>query len=200
MEALFESVVYIVIFLWTPILEPGKPSLGIVFSCFMVCILIGQAVFQILTSRGHSITRILLIVVCLSLASIVACVYSTHPRYRHLNTSLVALLVYQFCVGLYFPAMNVLRVRVIPETHRYAIMNWFRVPINLISCAVLMLLHEDAFLHGNHLIFVVCGGLLALMLVATVKLVHIPRTPEELEEEEENSRLMMEAEHIHNIF
>ena len=126
--------------------------------------------------------------------------YSTHPRTRSLNTSLVAFLAFQFCVGLYFPAMNVLRVRVIPETHRYAIMNWFRVPINLISCAVLMLLHEDAFLHGNHLIFVVCAGLLFLMLCATVKLINIPRTPDEMDEEEEKSLLMMEAEHIHNIF
>ena len=199
-EALFESVVYIVIFLWTPILEHGKPSLGIVFSCFMVCILIGQAVFQILSSRNVSVTKILFMVVVLSILSILTCVYSTHPRTRNLNTSLVAFLCFQFCVGLYFPAMNVLRVRVIPETHRYAIMNWFRVPINLISCAVLMLLHEDAFLHGNHLIFMVCLGLLVLMLIATYQLIKIPRTQEELDQEEEKSLLMMEAEHIHNIF
>ncbi|XP_005110655.1 molybdate-anion transporter [Aplysia californica] len=199
-EALFESVVYIVIFLWTPILEPGQPSLGIVFSCFMVCILIGQAVFQILTSRGVAITKILMFVVILSLLSILTCVYSTHPRTRHLNTSLVAFLCFQFCVGLYFPAMNVLRVKVIPEPHRYAIMNWFRVPLNLISCAVLMLLHEDAFLHGNHLIFVVCLGLLGLMLLATYRLIKIPRPQEELDEEEGSGLILMETEHIHNIF
>lgn len=200
-EALFESVVYIVIFLWTPILEPGKPSLGIVFSCFMVCILIGQAIFQIISARGVPITKILLFVVILSLISIIICACSTHPRIHSLNTSLVAMLIFQFCVGIYFPLMSLLRIRVIPEAHRYAIMNWFRVPLNLISCAVLMLLHEDVFLHGNHLIFVVCGGLLSLMLLAAYKFIKTPLTQEEMEEEEGGGAvLLMEAEHVHNIF
>ncbi|KAI8781184.1 molybdate-anion transporter [Biomphalaria glabrata] len=200
-EALFESVVYIVIFLWTPILEQGKPSLGIVFSCFMVCILIGQAIFQILTSKGIPAIKILFFVNLLALASILTCVYSTHPRTRHLNASLVAFLIFQFCVGMYFPAMSGLRMRVIPDTHRYSIMNWFRVPLNLISCAVLMLLHEDVFLHGNHLIFVVCVGLLVLQLLATLKFLKTPLTQEETDEELEGAaRLLMEADHIHNIF
>lgn len=200
-EALFESVVYIIIFLWTPILQPGKPSLGIIFSCFMVCILIGQAVFQILSSKGVSISKILLGVVILSLISILTCVYSTNPKTRHLNASLVAFLLFQFCVGLYFPAMSVLRVRVIPDLHRYGIMNWFRVPLNLISCAVLMLLHEDVFLDGNYLILLVCFGLLMLMLVATLKFMKLPLSQEELEEEQGGREIfLMESEHIHNIF
>lgn len=200
-EALFESVVYIIIFLWTPVLEPGRPSLGLVFSCFMVCILLGQAVFQVAVSRKVAVTQILLTIVGVALIAVLSLVYSTHPRYKHINLSLSSLLLFQFCVGVYFPAMSILRMRVIPEVHRYAIMNWFRLPLNLISCTVLMMLHEVDYLHGNHLIFLVCAGLLSLMLVATFRFVRHPLTPGEVDQEEgEESSLIMEADHIHNIF
>ena len=195
-EALFESVIYTIIFLWTPILEPAGPSLGIVFSSFMVCILIGQAVFQILSSKGIPATIMLTVAIALALFSNLICVFSTHPESPSANASFIAFLTFEFCVGIYFPAMGYLRLRVIPDAYRYPITNWFRVPLNLISCGVLMLLHEDVFQHGNRYIFVVCVGLLCLTLVCAARLIRLPKT----EQEEEQEMMMMESEHIHNIF
>ena len=45
---------YIFVFLWTPVLDTGSPvPLGMVFSCFMVCIMVGSALFSILNQRGE---------------------------------------------------------------------------------------------------------------------------------------------------
>jgi hypothetical protein len=195
-EALFESVIYTIIFLWTPILEPSAPSLGIVFSSFMVCILLGQAVFQILSNKGVKVTTLLISATAVALLSNLVCVFSTHPKSPNPNTSFIAFLIFEFCVGVYFPAMGYLRLRVIPDAYRYPITNWFRVPLNLISCGVLMLLHKDIFQHGNRYIFVICVLLLGLTLLCALRLIRLPKT----EEEESQEVNMMESEHIHNIF
>lgn len=195
-EALVESVIYIIIFLWTPILEPGKPSLGIVFSCFMVSILAGQGLFQILSNRRIEVPLLLISSCGISLFANMLCVSSTHPGHANTNMSFIALCMFEFAVGIYFPAMGHLRSRIIPEQHRWSITSWFRVPINLISCAVLMLLHEDVFLHGNRMIFVVCSGLLFLSLLCAFRLLKLWKEDESLRQEP----VLMTSEHIHNIF
>lgn len=198
-EALYESVIYIVIFLWTPVLMPGSPSLGIVFSCFMICILSGQALFQILSSRKIGVPYILLASTAFALFANFILIFSTNPDNRKDTNSMVsffAFLIYEFGVGLYFPSMGYLRSRIIPEQHRWSLTNWFRVPINLISCVVLMLLHEDVFRHGNRMIFVVCFVLVLLAVLGTLRFLKLSKQEESLKQD----MLLMATEHIHNIF
>ncbi|KAL3841831.1 hypothetical protein ACJMK2_019930 [Sinanodonta woodiana] len=195
-EALFESVIYIIIFLWTPVLDPDKPPLGIVFSCFMVSILIGQGIFQILSSKHVPVPGLLQAAIITALVANLFCVFSTHPETRSANLSFISFLIFEISVGVYFPAMGFLRSRKIPENHRWSIMNWFRVPINLISCIVLMLLHEDVFQHGNRMIFVVCVGLLLLASLCGARIIKLSKEDENLKQEVP----LMESEHIHNIF
>jgi len=45
-QSLLESCMYIFVFLWTPVLDTGNTPLGMVFSCFMVCIMVGSALFH----------------------------------------------------------------------------------------------------------------------------------------------------------
>lgn len=47
-QSSFESIMYIFVFLWTPILDSagGGWPLGLVFSCFMVSIMIGKLCYQ----------------------------------------------------------------------------------------------------------------------------------------------------------
>ena len=199
-EALFESVIYVIIFLWTPILDHQNPSLGIIFSCFMVCILIGQAVFQILSSRSVPVPLLLLISTAIALVANLLLVFSTDPGSQtaqfRAKFSFINFLLFQLGVGLYFPSMGYLRSRIIPEAHSWSIMNVFRVPINLISCIVLMLLHEDAFQHGNRMIFVVCVCLLILAVLCAARFLNLSKQSENLRQD----TIMMASEHIHNIF
>ena len=50
---------------------------------------------------------------------------------------------------MYFPSMGYLRSQVIPEEQRASIMNWFRVPMNLITCGGLLWLHQGEAAGGN---------------------------------------------------
>lgn len=194
-ESLYESVIYIIIFLWTPVLVPGQPSLGIVFSSFMVCILIGSDLYHIGSSKNVPVTNLLLTSVVVALFANILCVISTNPARHNPSLSFISFLLFQLGVGLYFPAMGFLRNAIIPENHRMSIMNWFRIPLNLISCVVLLLLHEDVFQHGNRMIFVVCVGLQTLSLICSVRFVKIAK-----EEDLRQEPLITETEHIHNIF
>ncbi|KFU93131.1 Major facilitator superfamily domain-containing protein 5, partial [Chaetura pelagica] len=53
-QALFESIISIFIFLWTPVLDPYGAPLGIVFSSFMASSALGSSLYHLaLTSRYH---------------------------------------------------------------------------------------------------------------------------------------------------
>ena len=53
LQTVIESVMYIFVFLWTPVLMPAKPPLGMVFASFMVAIMIGSSIYTVLLSKGH---------------------------------------------------------------------------------------------------------------------------------------------------
>lgn len=77
-SALFEASMYSFVFMWSPILisaakEYGLGDLpfGMIFACFMVCIMIGSSLFSIGMQRGiscHSMLRIALILGVVSLS------------------------------------------------------------------------------------------------------------------------------------
>ena len=52
-----ESCMYIFVFLWTPVLMPTHPPLGMVFACFMVAIMIGSSLYTLLLAKGNFIHR-----------------------------------------------------------------------------------------------------------------------------------------------
>ncbi|NWS65203.1 MFSD5 protein, partial [Chunga burmeisteri] len=52
-QALFESVIYIFIFLWTPVLDPHGAPLGIVFSAFMAASMLGSSLYRLAISKRY---------------------------------------------------------------------------------------------------------------------------------------------------
>lgn len=64
-QSMFESIMYIFVFLWTPILDSSQSAspwpLGLVFSCFMVCIMIGSSMNTLLLNRNIRPATILLL-------------------------------------------------------------------------------------------------------------------------------------------
>ena len=167
-QSLFESVMYIFVFIWTPVLKPAEPPLGVVFSCFMICIMLGSSLSQVLTQKQMPAANQLGFAIAVALLANFVCVLATSATDPHHLMAFLAFLSFEVAVGVYYPTMNFLCARIIPEEHRRSIVNCFRLPLNLIACVVLMMLHNDAFLHGNRLIFVTCCALLgvAALLVA----------------------------------
>ena len=47
-------------------------------------------------------------------------------------------LVFEACVGFYFPSIGTLRSKYVPESHRSVIVNIFGIPLNLIVVSVFL--------------------------------------------------------------
>ncbi|XP_057290887.1 molybdate-anion transporter-like [Hydractinia symbiolongicarpus] len=166
-QAMFESVMYIFVFLWTPVLLPANPPLGIVFSSFMCAIWIGGSIFEYLLKRNIKSTTIISgVVYGVMFANFLASLASAnHPR-----TSFFLFLITELLCGIYFPAMGRLRSKILPAAQHSAIMNWFRVPLNTIASVVLLVLHDS---HSNvgisHMFtlcacLLLCGGVCSILL------------------------------------
>ncbi|XP_071887949.1 molybdate-anion transporter isoform X2 [Anas platyrhynchos] len=151
-QALFESVIYIFVFLWTPVLDPHGPPLGIVFSSFMAASMVGASLYRLAVS----------------------------PSQESPAESFVAFLLLELSCGLYFPAMGFLRRKAIPEKDRPGVTNWCRVPLNLLACLGLLLLHGADHGPGTRSIFSACCGLMLLALLAVVGLFSVVRHDTEL--------------------
>ena len=54
------------------------------------------------------------------------------------------------------------RSQLIPESHRATVSNWFRVPMNLMTCAALLAVNNAAVAADKRLIFAVCTVALAV--------------------------------------
>ncbi|XP_069165214.1 molybdate-anion transporter isoform X2 [Procambarus clarkii] len=168
-QSLFEANMYIFVFQWTPILGPGHPPLGMVFASFMVCIMIGSSLYALLLSKKFQAEQLLMMAVFLAIMAMSICIYSTNGN--HLYLSFVAFLILEVAVGMYFPAIGYLRSQVIPEELRAGIMNWFRVPTNVITCAGLLLVHNNTLISSTHTMFAICTGMLTIALLSNYKFI-----------------------------
>ncbi|KAL3785604.1 hypothetical protein HJC23_004752 [Cyclotella cryptica] len=108
---------------------------GWIFSTFMVCCMLGTITFSHLSNAGVSASRSLVWILALSALS---CVAMAVPFTVHSNNSSGAhtvqyagMLLYEFCIGAYYPAMGTVKGTIVPEDQRAAIYNVFRLPLNL---------------------------------------------------------------------
>jgi hypothetical protein len=67
--------------------------------------------------------------------------------------------------------MNWVRRRILPEAHHAGIINWFRVPLNIIASIVLLVLHDTHSGKGITAIFALCSVLLIVAELCMIKLV-----------------------------
>jgi len=166
-QSMFESVMYIFVFLWTPVLLPAGPPLGIVFSCFMCSIWIGGSLFEYLHKRNIPSTAIISAVVygVMLTNGLAAYASANHPR-----ISFILFIITEILCGVYFPAMGRLRAKILPGALHSTIMNWFRVPLNTIASIALLVLHDSHSNHGITHMFMLCaclllcGGLFSVLL------------------------------------
>eukprot|EP00759_Apiculatamorpha_spiralis_P042693 PhF_6_TR40583/c0_g1_i1/m.60855 len=170
-QALFEGSMYVFVFLWTPTVTPkGKgttldpadiPPYGLIFACFMVCIMIGGAAFGLLTSASSSNSSMdgtsptsnsdmsddshgaAAVVIVESLPNVIhssaaGCflVIAFSLAYDQDGgapvTSYLTFLLYEVTVGVMYPAYATIRSTHLSDETRAAVMSLFRVPLNLL--------------------------------------------------------------------
>lgn len=197
-QSLFESVMYTFVFLWTPILEPLQPPLGIVFSCFMLCIMIGSSVHSLLVARNCTAEYSLHNSCLLALTAFVLSAGATgmvflYPHYvgRYSLVTFIAFLLYEIAVGMYFPAIGYLRSQIIPEQYRASIANWYRVPMNIFTCMSLLWLKNVTQIRKEY--FDTTVSSLKVFLMCIISLLVAIMLCKLFKRENENVKLIMES-------
>eukprot|EP00062_Callorhinchus_milii_P025011 gi/632985529/ref/XP_007909732.1/ PREDICTED: molybdate-anion transporter [Callorhinchus milii] len=181
-QSLFESVVYIFIFLWTPVLSPYQPPLGLVFSCLMAAGMIGSSLYRVATSKRYHLQplHVLCLSVLMAFFALFMLTFSTSPGQERPSESFLAFLLIELACGLYFPSMGFLRNKVIPEKEQAGVMNWLRVPLNLLACLGLLILHDSDNQTGTRNMFAICSGLMLTALLAVVSFFSVVKNDAEL--------------------
>lgn len=188
-QALFESVLYVFVFLWTPVLEPHGPPLGIVFSCLMAASMAGSALFRLATSAPYRLqpAHLLGLATLLALFSFFMLTFSTVPGQPKPRESFLAFLLLELACGFYFPSVSFLQGRVIPVERRAAVLACFRLPLYLLACLCLLALHGEVSGAGagetgggtRHM-FVGCTGMMLAALFAAVSFFTLGRNDADL--------------------
>jgi MFS transporter, MFS domain-containing protein family, molybdate-anion transporter len=169
-QSCFESAMYLMVFSWTPALQAasdagGKGEIphGMIFSSFMVAIMIGSSIFTYLLKLQpiELFSRNLYVVA-------VACFTITVVSPRVFDVYL-ALIIFEIVCGVYFPAMGTMRAKYVPEETRSAIMNFLRVPLNVIVCVTLYVNVQNA------LVFQICAGLMIVAVICQHRLFTISK-------------------------
>merc|ERR1719160_867934 len=55
-----------------------------------------------------------------------------------LQASFFCFLIFEFCVGVYWPTVGTLKSEIVPEDVRATVYNIYRVPLNAVVCALLL--------------------------------------------------------------
>lgn len=150
-SSFFESSMFLFVFLWTPAVTANpaitEAPFGLIFSIFMLGCMIGSCLFQLLTqereigsgltifgSAPFSISQCAMLVMACSAVAHATVVISSSPFML-----IVAFFLFEVAVGVYFPTMGIMKSKIVPESCRSTMYNFFRVPLNFIVCCALLI-------------------------------------------------------------
>lgn len=144
-ESLYQAVVNIYLFAWTPILEKSTTTginVGFIFTCFVITMILGTTIFEIFIiylkcEYYRSIAAALLVQ-----GLFFFCTY-------YVDIFLVRLVILA-CVngttGFFNPLNSIIKSRILVEKHRALLMSIFRIPLNAYVILVLISLkYMDPF-------------------------------------------------------
>lgn len=138
-QAFFEGAMYIFVLQWPvamkSMIKNGPVPFGSIFSCFMVCCMIGSSTFSALSARGVSAEDAMSAMLLLAAVAMGAATASASGAFAPL---VAAFLAFEACVGMYFPLVGTLRSKYLPDAYRGVIMNLFGIPLNLIVVGVFL--------------------------------------------------------------
>lgn len=146
-QSFFEASMYIFIMQWPPTISHAvemvygtgaETPYGTVLSCFMASCLMGATLFGHLSKLGiptEESTALMLTVAALAMGS--ATTAASTPE-APLASLVIVFLVFEGCVGMYFPSTSALRSKYVPDAHRSIIMTLFGIPLNVLVVSVFL--------------------------------------------------------------
>ena len=162
--SLFEGSMYIFVFMWTPAMTSLTASdetlpFGLIFSTFMVSCMAGSSIFSIIVEKINC-EKMGVGVFTVATASFMLMAMSTSD-----TLTLLSFLLFEMCVGCYFPMMGTMKSSIVPESKRAAIYNLYRIPLNFIVLFSLL----------THLTpkqsFILCATMLGIATALQTKLI-----------------------------
>lgn len=163
-QSCFEGAMYTFVFMWTPALksdaekladaqggsdiESSSQYLGLIFAVFMVSVMVGSSIFSLMATSKSEILKIPLYLHGAAFSAMALVTIFLENKF----IVYVMFLVFETSVGLFYPAYGVIKSDKIPEDIRSAVMNIFRIPLNLF--VVLLLLKIKFFTSGT--VFAIC--------------------------------------------
>jgi chromate transport protein ChrA len=171
MQSLFEGSMYVFVFMWTPILSEAVSEFsdsklglhGLTFASFMVCIMLGSTLYGLLRDRFS--TEAMYTGMLGTAASVFFLIYFARNGY----VIFFAFMVFEMMCGLHFTLIGMLRGKYIPEECRSAVMNLFRVPLNVLVVFVLIFIER----FNNHTVFLICAFWLGVATLAGYRLLQL---------------------------
>jgi MFS family permease len=150
MQSLFEASMYSFVFLWTPALGPNGEDIphGMIFATMMVACMVGSSVASRIMSRPDmKVERYMQVVYLISACALAVPVFVKSfgfgegvkggPITFEGKIQMLAFLVFEAMVGVFWPSMMKMRSQYVPEEVRSTVMNFFRIPLNLFVCIIL---------------------------------------------------------------
>jgi len=144
---------------------------GWIFSSFMVCCMLGTIAFSHLSNAGVPASKSLIGILFLASLSFLAMaspqllIQDGLDEQSHIINSASrtiqygGMLMYEACVGAYYPAMSTVKGTIVPEGQRAAIYNVFRLPLNALVLLNLVwnLSYRTSFLVNFGMLLLACG-------------------------------------------
>ncbi|GMH58855.1 hypothetical protein TrVE_jg4145 [Triparma verrucosa] len=135
-QSFSEGAMYTFVFMWVPTLLKLAPNsdvpTGAVFSSLMIAITIGGNSYPIMQkffkSSEMAASAIYLLGACSMLVPVLCLTMGGNCFYP----VLVAFMLVEFSIGMFMPAAGICRSKVIPDNLQGAIMNIYRLPLNLL--------------------------------------------------------------------
>ena len=187
-QSLFEGSMYTFVFLWTPALSPNGEQIphGFIFALFMLACMIGSSIAAKLLVNVENVpvenymryvfgvsAAALFIPVLLRASGMNAMADKEGGLTVAGSVLLLGFLIFEGCVGVFWPSIMKMRSTYIPEESRSTIMNFFRIPLNMFVCIVLY--NVSAFEIST--MFTMCSGFLGVAAFLQHKLLGMSKLP-----------------------
>lgn len=149
--ALFESAMFLWVFIWTPALTKAgyqDPPYAIIFASFMAAKMAGSQIFTFLSTTFLHTATILVGAMVTATAShlwsytLIRSLQGMEDGSEEANFLLMSMLIsfvlFELAVGVYWPAAGMLKAQIVPESCRATMYNLYRLPLNAIVATSLL--------------------------------------------------------------
>lgn len=161
-----ETCMAVIVYMWTPLLNDVSSSLGLVFTCMMVAFMAGSNFFSLMQSCRVSAESILVKVTVLLFGALTVCTVVVKPQNSVPEQRILFLdiILIQFALGIYTPAMSYLRSKFIPKEQYANVMCLQMIPTNVLASLILLAVrHSTPSLQSEKkLCFFFCSILAAI--------------------------------------